>query len=56
MWPDYWDASISVMHVNSDPVVALLSPDTVQGGRNCTAQGGGGLSDKHVFGSAPRFK
>ena len=30
--PDYWDASISVMHVNSDPVVALLSPDTVRGG------------------------
>ena len=29
--PDYWDASVSVMHVNSDPVVALLSPDTVRG-------------------------
>ena len=30
--PDCWDASASVMHVNPDPVVALLSPDTVRGG------------------------
>ena len=29
--PDYWDVSVSVMHVTSDPVVALLSPDTVWG-------------------------
>ena len=29
--PDYWDASVSVMAVNSDPVVTLLSPDTVWG-------------------------
>ena len=31
MWLDYWDASVSVMHGDSDPVVTLLSPDTVRG-------------------------
>ena len=31
MRPDYCNASVSVMDVNSDPVVALLSPDTVRG-------------------------
>ena len=31
VWPDYWDASVSVVDVNSDPVVVLLSPDTVRG-------------------------
>ena len=30
--PDYWSASVSVIHVNSNQVVASLSPDTVQGG------------------------
>ena len=29
VWPDYWDTSVSVMHGESDPGVALLSPDTV---------------------------
>ena len=27
---DNWDASVSVMHVDPDPVVALLSPETVR--------------------------
>ena len=28
--PDNWDASVSVMHVDPDPVVAVLSPETVR--------------------------
>ena len=31
VWPDCWDSSVSVMHGESDPGVALLSPDTVRG-------------------------
>ena len=31
VWPDYCDTSVSVMHGDSDPGVALLSPDTVRG-------------------------
>ena len=29
--PDNWDASVSVVHVNPDPVVVSLSPETVRG-------------------------
>ena len=31
LWPDCWDSSVSVKHGESDPGVALLSPDTVWG-------------------------
>ena len=31
VWPDCWDSSVSVMHGESDPGMALLSPDTVRG-------------------------
>ena len=42
---DNWDASISVMRVNPDPVVAVLSPETVRGERNFSAPVGGEVSD-----------
>ena len=31
VWPDNWDASVSVVHVNPYPVVAVLSPETILG-------------------------
>ena len=53
VWPNNWDASVSVMHVNPDPVVAVLSPETVWGNEIALHQLEKCRTNFCVFGAPP---
>ena len=53
LWPDSWDASVSVTDINSDPVLDFLKPDTVRWER-LSLHMAGEDSRTHAFPVLPR--